>query len=306
MLCPKCRKETTEPRRCPNCGASLSAPTTSWKRPGSQPEPTGENPTPPVTALPEAAPSSPGGDAVITAAPAPDLAQMAKGADHLARPFYIRHTDGTTQGPLTGAVVQSLYKHRKLEPYWEISEDQQTWTVLERVPWLKSGFDPAKLGELAGKLGEKSADLQRKAAPVVAEISKRASPWIERIKRSPKIAIAVVAVVVLLFFLWPKSNGFQGNWVGSAKFPLIGSEMVTATISGSTFRMTDSTKQTIIGTLEVTGDGEARLTGLVKESTGRGPGGADPESGNARLIGANRLEITFPNSVLSISLNKVP
>jgi len=55
-----------------------------------------------------------------------------------------------------------------LEPYWEISENQQTWTVLERVPWLKSGVDAAKLGELAGKLGEKSADLQRRAAPVVA------------------------------------------------------------------------------------------------------------------------------------------
>lgn len=306
MLCPKCRKETTDPRRCPNCGASLSAPTTTWKRPGSSPESAGEHPATAAAAVPEAAPSSPGGDAGTTTAPTPDPAQTAKGADHLGRNFYIRHTDATIQGPLTGAVVQSLYKHRKLEPYWEISEDQQAWTVLERVPWLKSGFDPAKLGELAGKLGEKSADLQRKAAPVVAEISKHASPWIERIKRSPKIAIAVVVVVALLFFLWPKSNGFQGDWVGSARFPLLGSEMVTATISGSTFRMTDSTKQTIIGTLEVTGDGEARLTGLVKESTGRGPGGAEPETGNARLIGSDRLEITFPNSVLSISLNKVP
>jgi len=114
----------------------------------------------------------------------------------------------------------------------------------------------------------------------------------------------VVVIVVLLFLLWPKSNGFQGNWVGTAKLPLLGGERVTATISGTTFKMTDSTKQSIIGTLEVLPDGEGRLTGLVKESTGRGVGGADPESGHARLIGSDRLEITFPNSLLQVSLNK--
>jgi hypothetical protein len=230
----------------------------------------------------------------------------AKEAEYLAKSFHVRHTDGTIQGPFTGAVVQSLYKHRKLEPYWEISEDQQTWTVVERVSWLKRGFDGAKIGELAGKLGEKSADLQRKAAPVVANLTKRASPFIDRIKQSPKIAIAAALVLLsLLVLLWPRSSGFQGSWVGVAKMPLLGSDMVTVTIDGSAFTMTDQKKDTMIGTLEITGSGEARVLGLIQKRLSPNSKEVTIGTGLARLVGSDRMEIEFPGSLVSVSLNRV-
>jgi hypothetical protein len=178
--------------------------------------------------------------------------------------------------------------------------------VVERVPWLKRGFDGAKIGEFAGKLGEKSADLQRMAAPVVAELSKRASPVVERVKRSPKVALAGAAVlIVLLYLMWPTSNRFQGNWIGFAKLPLLGSEKVTAAIKGFDFTMTDPKNDSIImiGTLEIIGEDEARLTGLLQESRSNLKD-ANFDFGLIRLVGKDRMKITFPGTFLEISLNK--
>ncbi len=317
MKCHKCHKETSETRRCPFCGASLSSPTTSWKRPVAESSTAGKAPavtsaesssmagTAPATTSAES--SSAEATADSTTAATVGGADRVKEAEYLAKFFHVRHTDGTIQGPFTGAVMQSLYKHRKLEPYWEISEDQQTWMVVERVPWLKRGFDGAKIGELAGKLGEKSVSLQRKAAPVVAELSRRASPLIERVKRSPKIALASAAIfiVLLCFLMWPTSNHFQGNWVGFAKMPLLGSEMVTATINGTTFTMTDEKSSSIIGRLEIIGEGEARLTGLFNDSNSANPKGANFDTGLVRLVGKDHLKITFLGTFLEVSLNKV-
>ncbi len=129
---------------------------------------------------------------------------------------------------------------------------------------------------------------------------------VNRIERSqtPGPIAAAFGIVVLLYLIWPRSNGFQGEWVGIARVPLLGTEMVTTTIKGSTFTMTGKKNKPMTGTIEILNDREARLTAHVDDGRNSTTKPDYVGIGEVRLIDSQRMEITFQAGLLQVSLNK--
>lgn len=47
--------------------------------------------------------------------------------------YFVRTTENEVRGPYSFDVAESLFKHGKIEPYWELSADKLTWKVVEKV-----------------------------------------------------------------------------------------------------------------------------------------------------------------------------
>ena len=123
--CPRCKAQASDDaNRCPSCFASLTRPQTSR----------------------------------IAAVPKP--AEMA--AIDTTKQVFIKTTDGEIRGPYAWEAAESLLKHGKIEPYWEVSEDKITWRVAEKL----YGFTPNKASSATGESTPLNSDERAWGMPI--------------------------------------------------------------------------------------------------------------------------------------------